>query len=521
MQERNDLKFDKSTAVKAYINFAAVLIIIILSLAIFSNSMTKSPGHDEQMYSTGAYMMAQGKMIYRDFSYVTQLPYHPLLLAAAYKLTGTTHYLLTGRLISSICDILVMIIIFGIFRRIFKSHAVTGTLLGIAAAIIYVFNPLVDYANGYAWNHDVVILCVMLALFLFILTDFKKNSSFWLIVMMGALLTFATFMRITTALIAVLFFVILLTIPAASIMLRLKRILPFLAGSCLALIWPIWLIANAPRAFYLNIFKMSVLNGRLARESGVILDKMDLTMTSLTTPGYFALAAFAIYLWLIFIFLLRHFEIKDKSKVILVALLPLFFFAIALIPPAMWPQYLAMPVPFILTSLAFPLFYLKTSRKLYNIAIVFIIICVTVSVASYPFVLYRIPAVLTPEVWTPIKLHGLSKDIADEISEPKLVMTLAPLYAIEGGCEIYNELSAGPFAYRVADYLSPEERKITHTVGTKNISELISEKPPSALITGADTETLEKPILNSIKGLNWRRKEYKTGLTVYFNPMAN
>ncbi|MGD8786597.1 MAG: hypothetical protein PVJ60_04165, partial [Phycisphaerales bacterium] len=61
------------------INILVVLILIVISLAIFGNSMTKPLARDEQMYCTGAVLLSQGKMIYRDFSYAAQLPYHPLL----------------------------------------------------------------------------------------------------------------------------------------------------------------------------------------------------------------------------------------------------------------------------------------------------------------------------------------------------------------------------------------------------------------------------------------------------------
>ncbi|MHC4568965.1 MAG: hypothetical protein ACYTE3_24780, partial [Planctomycetota bacterium] len=143
------------------VKLLVVLALMVLSLAIIGNSMTKPVGRDEHMYCTAAVLMAQGKMIYRDFSYAAQMPYHPLLCAMLFRLFGTTHYLLTVRLLSCVCDILVVLCIIGIYRHVFKPSSTAGTLLGLGAVVLYVFNPLVDYANGYAWNHDVVILCVV------------------------------------------------------------------------------------------------------------------------------------------------------------------------------------------------------------------------------------------------------------------------------------------------------------------------------------------------------------------------
>jgi hypothetical protein len=156
------------------INTLIILILIVLSLAIFGNSMTKPLARDEQMYCTGAVLLAQGKMIYRDFSYAAQLPYHPLLCAVLFKVFNTNHYLLVVRTLSAICDILIVICIIGIYRQIFKSFKTAGILLGLAVVVLYVFNPLVDYANGYAWNHDVVLLCVVSSFWLFVSIDFKE-----------------------------------------------------------------------------------------------------------------------------------------------------------------------------------------------------------------------------------------------------------------------------------------------------------------------------------------------------------
>ncbi len=73
-------------------------VMVIFCITILSNSMIKEVGRDEQMYCTAGVLLAKGQMIYGDFSYPSQLPYHPLLLSILYRFLGTTHYLLVGRL---------------------------------------------------------------------------------------------------------------------------------------------------------------------------------------------------------------------------------------------------------------------------------------------------------------------------------------------------------------------------------------------------------------------------------------
>ncbi|MHC4325539.1 MAG: hypothetical protein ACYSUX_14835, partial [Planctomycetota bacterium] len=393
------------------INIIVVIILFILSLAILANTMSKPVGRDEQMYCSGAVLLAEGRMIYRDFSYAAQMPYHPLLCATLFKLFGTTHYLLTVRLLSCVCDILVMLGIVGIFRHIFRSFTTSGTILGLCAAVLYVFNPLVDYANGYAWNHDVVILCVVLSFWLFISTDFQQKSKYWRIAAIGALLTFATCMRVTTVLAELLFFVLLLSIPAGSIKERFKNALPFLLAGAVVSIWPVWVIIRAPQAFFLNIVKIPTLYGQWLREIGMVHNKFALTFTCLTMPGYFVLLALAVYLLLSVFFLRRKLKIAGGVNLLLAALLPVIFFIIALIPPTMWRQYLAVPVPFIVISFAIPMLYLRKSAGQkgigthFKIATGLIVLGTLVAFFSQPIVLHRIPLALVPERWAPIEIH--------------------------------------------------------------------------------------------------------------------
>jgi len=512
-----------------FVRIGAVFILAVLSLAILAASMTKPVGRDEQMYCTGAVCLAQGKMIYRDFSYAAQMPYHPLLCAALFKIFHTTHYLLVARLVSCVCDILVMVCILGIYRHMFKSFATTGTLLGLAAVVLYVFNPLVDYANGYAWNHDVVIFCVVLSFWLLVSTDFQKKSKYWRVAAVGALLTLASCMRVTTALVELLFLVILLSLPAESIKQTCKPALPFLIAAAVVLIWPAWVIAQAPRAFFLNLVKIPMLYGQWLHQIGMVHNKLDLTFACLTKPGYFVLIAMAIYLCLTIVCLRRRLKISNGRNLLLAALLPVTFFLIALIPPTMWRQYLAVPVPFLIISLAFPLLYLRqlagkaNLSKHFRIAAALVGVCVLVAVLWYPVVLHGTVMVLVPERWVPIKLHEVSEDIAEKLNtqNSKLILTLAPLLALEGGCEIYTELSCGAIIYRIADSLSPEGRRITHTVGPEALESLLEKCPPSATILGVEMRFLEEPLFETAVKPDWERKDYENGLTVYFRPQSS
>ena len=500
--------------------------VVVLGAALLANSMTKDLGRDEQMYCTAGVLLGQGQMIYRDFSYPSQLPYHPLLLAALYRAFGTTHYLLVGRLVSVACDILVMVFILLIYRSIFGRHRREGLLFGLAAAVLYVFNPLVDYAAGYAWNHDVVILCIVASLWLFVTTDFQSKSHLWRIGAVGALLTVATFMRVTTALVELLFLAAVLLTAGGSLGNRIRSTLPFLAAALAIALWPLWVIAQAPRAFWLNLVQIPTLYGRWLHEAGKTFGKVTLTLDCLATPGYLLLLVLAAYAVWTAIRERSRLDGPEKRKAGLAALLPPLLFVIAYIPPTMWHQYLAVPVPFIAIALAYPLAALRRrcdeskNKSGYRLTCGLVGAAALISILVYPVVLYRCLLLAVPEKWTPIEFHKLSVNIAANIKESGPVLTLSPLHALEGGRDIYPELSCGSIVYRAADRMSASERQITHTVGSETLVSLVSVHRPSGIIVGVEPSYfafLEEP-LRKLAPPDWPRGTYGDTLQVYRRP---
>ena len=287
-------------------------------------------------------------------------------------------------------------------------------------------------------------------------------------------------------------------------------------------IWPVWVIAQAPQAFLLNVFKIPTLNGQWLHKIGMAHSKLGLTITCFVKPGYIVLLVLTIYLCLTVLFLRRRLKIVNAGNLLFAALLLITFFVIALIPPTMWRQYLAMPVPFFIIGFAYPLLYLrKRGGKHLKISSALVAFFVFMAVYWYPIVLQRIPMVLVPERWEPFELHKLSEDIAEKSKEPKLILTLAPLLALEGGCDIYTELSAGAFIYRIAGLMSHEDRAITHTVSPDELDSLIQKSPPSAVIIGVEPRYftfLEEPLFKQAVKPDWERKIYDNGPTVYFRP---
>jgi hypothetical protein len=489
----------------------SIAVLAFLSLWLFAAGISKPLSSDEQMYCTGGYLISKGLMPYRDFSYIAQLPYHPLLLGAVYKLTGTTHYLLAVRLVSITCDIFIVICLFSIFRKIFSEYFYSGILAGVCGCVLFVFNPFVGYLLGLAWNHDLTLLCIVLSLRIFI----SEKCSVIKIFAIASLLTIAVWTRPTSVFFVPVFFAMIIVktgIGTDSFRHGLTRIytvvLPFFSGVIVFSILPVYIILQSGRAFWLNIFTMPLLNSRLLHNLHIAYDKTYLTITAFRNNHFSLLIFTAVFICLCVFVFRKKIIITQKTNALPAIMLVIVSAAIAYFPPTMWKQYFGIPVIFIIIVMGFALRYLRelppfifTYKTCFA---VFLTLSITTMISQNP--ISKISKSLSAANWTPIKIHNISKQIAAKAATSKPILTLSPLYAIEGGGQIYTELSAGAFAFRVADTLSENDRKLTKTAGVKNLPELT--KSAGAVVIGAELTRFEKIALKNAIPANWVRIKF-------------
>lgn len=515
----------------------ACLVLVILSLVIFMSSMAKPVIDSEHASCAAGVLLTQGKMIYRDFACAAQMPYHPFFCAAIFKVFNTTYYLFASRMLTVICDILILISIIGIFKHVFAPFPVAGLLLGMAMAVLWVFNYHVDMVNGFALNHDFMILCILVSFWLFVSVDFNRRSWYLRIGAMSALLTLATCLHFTAILIQVLFFVMLLIRCSESGKQMCKTALPFLIAPVIVLILPIWTMVHAPRAFFINVFEMPMLKVQIVRKMQLIMgttvfDKFAIILTYVTEPrGIFPFLV-AICVFVLILLGRRKLELSNLRNAILAFLIPVIFLIIAICSPEVLYENFAILIPFIIISFTYPLLYLRrlgtsnSPHSFFRTVSLVVIACAFSTVLSNQLLLWRTSRILRPQSWIPMKVHQISEEVAQKSKEPKLVVTLAPLYALESGCDIYPELSAGWDGCKIASTMSASKRKITNTLDAEAFREMLKETPPSAIVIDrisrssvglvflriAKTEWPEQDYDESI----WERKEYPFDIVAYF-----
>ena len=139
------------------------------------------------------------------------------------------------------------------------------------------------------------------------------------------------------------------------------------------------------------------------------------------------------------------------------------------------------------------------------------VVCAAASLTFHVITVFQQAPRLSRAHWEPLRVHRTSQSIAQAVPTTGPVLTLAPLYALEGGRTIYAELSCGSIVFRIGDLMSPQQRRQTHTVGPGTLTDLIKQNPPAAVLLGVETPGYEAP-LRSIVDPAWQSLNLDSGL---------
>jgi len=126
-----------------------------------------------------------------------------------------------------------------------------------------------------------------------------------------------------------------------------------------------------------------------------------------------------------------------------------------------------------------------------------------------------------PDRWVGVRVHKSAVALRAVIPEDQRahpVATLTPLFALEANLPIYRELATGPFAYRVGDFLSSEERLRYRTTSARSIAALLDRSPPSAIVVGFEGE-LDRALIDYAEERGYDKREgVIEGAAVYVRP---
>ncbi len=484
------------------------LFFLCVTLLLFAQAMQKPLDHDEHQFVASGWLIARaGLLPYRDFPYF-HLPYLSVFYAPFFLLTN--HLLLVARLLSVGAALVGAWLI---YHRVSESNPFIGNLasdqwreflIGTSAVLIWLFNPISQFASGLAWNHDTAVLLCLLA-FVFFTRHGAIGRHFFL---SGLLLALAVGIRATFAL-TVAAFVPVIWFERERKEKLLAWAIGFVVGSLPNLVL-FWL---APSQFIFGNISYAALNTqwRVVHEyerAMTLPGKLEYLATVVigVSSTLVVLLAFALALW-----------IGQRRRLPryfwLAASLAVALFIAAFLPTPTFEQYFYSAIPFVVLTigLAFREWRTPVGGTVIMLGLAFISL-----LQGWPLI-GRLPILLVPVQWTPLKAHEAGGWIHERSGDGDIV-TLAPIYPLEANLAIYPELATGPFAYRVGELLTAEERTAQHLFTVEDIPSVLDARHPRAIFLGFEPEELEEPFIDYARAHRYTEKKLPNGKHLWLAP---
>jgi 4-amino-4-deoxy-L-arabinose transferase-like glycosyltransferase len=475
------------------------LFFLLLLFGLFTRAMTRELNRDEgQFIAAGALLARHGYLPYQDYPFF-HLPNLALVFAALF--TKCDHLLLAGRCFNVACGWLLLVLIFCLTANAFRKVGSLRWIIAGLAAITLFANRLFLFTSGRAWNHDLPVLAGLAALAALLVSNRERGRLFWL-GLAGFLLGVAIGARLSFApLVAPFTFFIVYQGATRNHRLRDLALFAVTLFIALAPMWILW--ARAPTQF---VFDNFVYNGKLNRlyqssigAHGVWLSRRLLfPFELLKFPQNDILVLAFIYLaiwlparanWRIFL--------RDPSLGPVVLSLP-FLLLGAIAPSPSYKQYYYALVPFLLLGVVLGLaraWFTIYGRRAG-------VVSGLLSAASVISLISDLPLFASTQGWTPLRVHQIGQNLS-ALTKGE-ILTLVPVFPLEGNARIYKEFATGPFAWRVAPLVPEQLRATIGFVDATDLETYLATAPPAAILTGGETSVLEQPLNDYAKQHGYR-----------------
>ncbi|WP_018185278.1 hypothetical protein [Kaistia granuli] len=467
------------------------LIFAALAFRILNYDLRK----DEQLYVPPIRLLETQEM-YRDFFY-NHTPGSAWLFYGLGKLTGSDHLLLTGRLGVLLGWVALIVVIGGI------SYALTQSRLASWCIVLLgVTNELFLTQPGMtATNNLLPLPFSLLGLGLFILGVRDERPRPLLYAGAGFFLSLAVCFKVSAvAFIPPVVIAAFLLPRALGIKERVLRVVtPLAIGG---------IVGGLPVLYYLATDRQRFLAHVLGYHTGPHVQYMRMPgmaddRAAMSLAGKLALAqeiwfSAGVAVALVALVTLVITALRDAPNVgtvtrrlssgpISVVFGALVFSAVlSFVPTPGFPQYFGPPLVCIPLALAVVFASLGAEQRQQVTPILLAATAIALVIAAPRFGQY-LGRVSHPGRWTVMRVHDAGVAIADRMAEAGAhgkVATLAPIYPLEGGLEVYPELSTGPFAYRTGDITPPALAAQYKMTSPTHIGALLASEPPAALLLG-------------------------------------
>jgi hypothetical protein len=182
--------------------------------------------------------------------------------------------------------------------------------------------------------------------------------------------------------------------------------------------------------------------------------------------------------------------------------------ALASTPP--WYQYFYASVPFFI--LMIPYAAASLPKEGARLALALFTVAIVVSLAhGFPQYLHvRHLLVQRFGEWVPVQAQHVGTEIRDAVGAGR-VLTLAPIFPLEGGAKIYCEFAEGPFFWRAGHLLSAAERSKLGIVSPVDLSQFLKGQAPDGILVGFEEADIEAPLIAYARRNGYRVRQLSDG----------
>ena len=483
--ERDDATA-RAAARRTWLAATAVLFLAFLLVLLVGRAMRRGLNHDEhQFIASGALIARAGLLPYRDFPYF-HTPALSYVYALLFQFSG--YLLQTARLFNVLCSWLMCALLLFValdWLRNLRPWARLAT--GALTVLLLVSSIRFLHASGRAWNHDLATLLAVAAAVVQVYW-LKRGSEHpapgWWLFGAGLLIGLAASVRSSFA----------IAMPAFGLAIFLRAPLRsrrgwaaagWLAGGALLGLAPLLaMFAAAPSQFIFGNLTYAQLNTQYYRLYGTPESAMSVAQKlartaeyMLFTPGNALMVAVpAVALWHV----RRSLRPSRAPELLFLLLLLPFLLGGAYAASPIQPQYVYPLYPFL--ALLFLAALAHDSPPRWGLPALAVATAVAAAFAMPRFV-EGFAVVFTPAEWYPRKVHAHG-ELLGALTRRGRILTLAPIYALEGRAEILPELVTGPMGWRVAPLLNPEQRRAQGLIGLDELDAHLRADPPDGVFVG-------------------------------------
>lgn len=461
----------------------------LLAFLLLGLALTHPLSHDEQQYVAGGALLFHAQ-IYRDFMYI-QTPYWALVLGTAIELVGDRPFLVS-RIVNWLLSCGSIWMLYLIARQGGASRWVA-----FGAATLLTSSSVLAFSFGTARNDILPLLFTLLACYCYLRASAsERRSAATLFFAAGIMLAGAVATKISFAFAPVAFvgFSLLRQWHERAEPYWRLELVPLIAGGIVGAVPMIALALPSLENFWYGIVQYHttatlVWYGEYEAETLTLLYQLQLFIRLFLRSD----ATLAASIWLVAMIGIvataptRSSFGSARGR----ALLPLAILAIgvplAFVPKPSWVQYFAPIVPFVILAPIFLAGLLPhvDARRYAPLALAVIVLGSIPGIGNLAVDFAR---ATRDDAWTTTLVHRLGKEIDAALGDRAgAVITLGPIYALEGGRPIASELVLGPQFFRDGDALDAATIRRLGAVSPATLHELVQRTRPAAILVGVDS----------------------------------